>query len=299
MDDLMTPPAGPELAEERKRVLKARLLNAIEEPAARRRPWRMLIPAAGVLAVTLAVGMTVVPWHRAPAPPYVKISNGDHDAAVSFLGQAAVAAGGRPEAAGGYLYVRSRTAYLAIDGKDRATMPEPSDREIWIPLVVGGHGLLRDGGKSRDLGPYRTIDIDPGLPETADAMLAKVYAEARKSDNQVDAEAFTLIGDYLEENATVLRPKVVAALYGAAARIPGVELLPDAEDAAGRHGVAVARVAGNGMTRREWIFDAATHEYLGERTYLIEDTEQGRAGMVIGMSAVLAKAVVGKAGDRP
>jgi hypothetical protein len=38
----------------------------------------------------------------------------------------------------------------------------------------------------------------------------------------------------------------------------------------------------------------------GERKYLVkDDAQEGRAGMVIGMSAVLTKAVVGKAGERP
>lgn len=50
-------------------------------------------------------------------------------------------------------------------------------------------------------------------------------------------EAFITIGDLLRN--TIAPPRVAAALYRAAALIPGVTLIPDATDAIGRPGVAV------------------------------------------------------------
>ncbi|GAA2710632.1 CU044_5270 family protein [Actinoplanes palleronii] len=299
MTDLLTPPTGPHLPDERKRLLKAHLLTAIETPARQPRRRRALVLAGGLLAASTVVLMNVL-WPHAAAPPYVTISNGDHDAAVTFLGMAAVAADAEPAAAGGqgkYLYIRSRESHLAVDGDNDVTLIGPRDREIWIPLFAGGHGVLRDGATPKDLGAFRAIDINPGLPDDPDAMLRKVYADARKTGNQVDAEAFTLIGDYLSENETVLQPTVVAALYQAAARIPGVELLADAEDGAGRHGVAVAR--SDGGIRHEWIFDAVSREYLGARSYLVEDGTWGRAGLLLSSSAVLTKTVVDTPGKTP
>ncbi|GAA4988207.1 hypothetical protein GCM10023205_68920 [Yinghuangia aomiensis] len=92
-------------------------------------------------------------------------------------------------------------------------------------------------------------------------------------------------------------PQVSAALYQAAARIPGVTVVPSATDAAGREGVAVARSAQGRET--QWIFDRATHTFLGERTVLVEASDTGPAGTVLGSSAVLAKAAADRAGEAP
>ena len=89
-----------------------------------------------------------------------------------------------------------------------------------------------------------------------------------------------------------------AAVYRAAAMIPGVVLVADSVDAAGRHGVAVARTDESGE-RTEWIFEATTFEYLGERSYLVRDTVVGTAGMLTATTAVLERAVVQRRGDLP
>lgn len=52
--------------------------------------------------------------------------------------------------------------------------------------------------------------------------------------------AFTPIGSFLGE--TVMPPENAAALHKAAAKIPGVTRKEDAVDAAGRHGVGIARI---------------------------------------------------------
>jgi hypothetical protein len=94
------------------------------------------------------------------------------------------------------------------------------------------------------------------------------------------------------------RVALVAALYRAAAKIPGVVLVADSVDAEGRHGVAVARTDEEGE-RREWIFNPTTVEYLGERSYLVRDTDLGKAGMLTGTTAVLQRGVVHKTGELP
>ncbi|MFB9675948.1 CU044_5270 family protein [Streptosporangium vulgare] len=66
-----------------------------------------------------------------------------------------------------------------------------------------------------------------------------------------------------------------AALFRAAGTIPGVETVGRAEDAAGREGVAVAMANALGGVRHEYIFDSATHLYLGERVVV---TDAARAG---------------------
>jgi hypothetical protein len=66
-----------------------------------------------------------------------------------------------------------------------------------------------------------------------------------------------------------------AALFRAAGTIPGVETVDEAEDAAGRRGVAVAMVNKFGGVRHEYIFDPATYLYLGERVVVVDAATAG------------------------
>lgn len=51
--------------------------------------------------------------------------------------------------------------------------------------------------------------------------------------------------------------------------------------------------------RHEWIFGKTTFAYLGERAYLVRDTVNGKKGMLISLSAVLARGVADSAGSPP
>jgi hypothetical protein len=86
-------------------------------------------------------------------------------------------------------------------------------------------------------------------------------------------------------------PVVSAALYRAAALIPGVTAVANATDAIGRHGVAVA-FAYQG-TRTEWIFSRQTLVFLGSRSIDLAN------GATNGMSAIMQRAFVAHAGQVP
>jgi len=70
----------------------------------------------------------------------------------------------------------------------------------------------------------------------------------------------------------------------------------DAVDAAGRHGVAVARLDETGGQREEWIFDKKSHVFLGEREVQVKQNKGTEAlikpGTVTFTSAVINRAVV-------
>jgi hypothetical protein len=102
-------------------------------------------------------------------------------------------------------------------------------------------------------------------------------------------EAFTTIGDLLRE--AIAPPRVSAALYRAAALIPGVTVVADATDAVGRHGVAVAMTVEG--VQYEWIFSKQTLRYLGERDINLAN------GSTAGEAAVLQRAFVDHAGQIP
>ena len=83
----------------------------------------------------------------------------------------------------------------------------------------------------------------------------------------------------------------MAALYRTAELLPGATLVPDAVNAVGRHGVAIAWDTGD--YRTEWIFDKSTLQYVGERDFDV------KTGKVNGESAITQSAFVSKAGQLP
>lgn len=236
-----------------------------------------------------------------------------------------------------YVYIASRSAHSSLElgrsaGEHVMRPGEPHLRQVWLPVDGARPGLLRENGRDTELGPRREDAVagggggraaarpEPGRPVTAsppggaapsldnptyryleslptdpDALLEKIYAETRGAGSGPDQQAFVTIGDLLREQ--LAPPKVSAALYEAAARIPGVTVLGDSADAAGRHGIAVARVHAD--ERTEWIFDKRTLEFLGERSVMVEDTPWAEAGQVTAVTAVLSRGVTDKPGQTP
>ena len=112
--------------------------------------------------------------------------------------------------------------------------------------------------------------------------------------------------------AHVVPPGVQAAIYQALPRIPGVRLHPDAVDAAGRHGVAFARI-NDGRVREGILLDLRTYQFLGWRRIAVKDfvdkgaTVAGRKdphphiarGTILEWQARTAAAIVDRPGQRP
>ncbi|MEU8761454.1 CU044_5270 family protein [Streptomyces sp. NPDC048659] len=326
---LLPPPEVPELTPPRRQALKHRILNATEAPRARRRVPRFAFPALACTAAVTAVALVVVAG-ESPVPPAPAPYTG---AAASGSGQvltrAALAAAAGPMAKARpeqFVYIESLVSYAArgADGGP-ATLPPAHRRQVWLSADGSREGLLREQGAPDSplgaRGPVYTLDhrgatprrapdggpaasvTDPthtfvaSLPTDPAALLSLVYAQTRTDSAGADPDqrAFAAIGTLLAE--TWAPPKVTAALYGAAARIPGTTVLPSARDAAGREGVAVARTAHG--EQLQWIFDRKTSAFLGQRTVLTAPSAAGPAGTVLGGSAVLARAVTDRPGERP
>ncbi|MFE3856258.1 CU044_5270 family protein [Streptomyces griseorubiginosus] len=175
-------------------------------------------------------------------------------------------------------------------------------------------GWLRSSGKDAVM-PGQLIPVDatepvpPGagrptyrwlasLPTDPDALLARLREEARPVEGEsTDQAVFSLIGDLI--SGTVMPPANAAAFYRAAAKLPGVRVIPDAVDATGRHGIAITLDDTGFATRDEWIFDKRTLALLGSRFY-ITDPERGiTTETLAGTSAVLETAVVDRKGEVP
>jgi hypothetical protein len=115
--------------------------------------------------------------------------------------------------------------------------------------------------------------------------------------SDTDFEAFAVIGQLL--STEVLPPQTAAALYRAAALIPGVTVVPDATDALGRHGIGIALGAGRHL-REEWVFSKSTYQFLGARTTipLSTDSPTGKTTYTH-VSAILARGIANILGGTP
>ncbi|MER5553537.1 CU044_5270 family protein [Streptomyces sp. NPDC002793] len=214
-----------------------------------------------------------------------------------------------------FVYIRSLVAYATMSEAIGAELEPLHEREVWMSVDGTRPGLSREPGDKfgdeRELEPapapgepgyetsthYRHLQT---LPTDADAMLKWLRSQGGESgeERNPDQDAFVLVGDLLHES--LMPPDVSAAFFRAAAKIPGVVVVPDAVNAEGRHGVAVARYDSyNPGVRDELIFDKKTLELIGVRNVATKAIDKIEAGQVLGTTAVLQRAVVDTKGERP
>jgi RNA polymerase sigma-70 factor (ECF subfamily) len=300
----------------RERVRSAVAARTVE----RRHPaWlrqRRLVPALGTVAAAVAVASAVF--------LFTGTRGTDTAAAARVLRQAAVNVRQEPGLTtlgpGQYLYTRSTSEYLSTYAlKSGAfSVVVPYTREVWLrrdgtgwlhqvaaaPRFIGEQDRQAwiDAGKpSLDGGSTNTAlrnsdgptppmsSLD--LPADPDALYTKLHQAAAGFGDRTNAEMFIIIGDDLRENYTT--PAQRAALFEVAARIPGIQLVPDTRDAAGRPADAVSIDDGSHHERLSLLFDPQTRALLGESDAVLGGNELGYpAGTVIGSAAYLEQKVV-------
>jgi hypothetical protein len=304
---LLPVPAERDLPAGRQHTLKEHLMSelrlAASPPAGRpatrrRRRAAIVIAATGATALAAAIILTLLPGNTPGASP----------AAVRLLAKVATVAARQPSPPvrnSQFWYIKSWVAYQSCNGGsgNNCVLEKPHERQIWQSVSnLCVTGLLREDGQDTPLKfasnylhcPYRGGVHDPtyrflqSLPTDPHALLNLIEQQMQGQLPRPE-EAFTTIGDLLGE-ATV-PPQVSAALYRAAALIPGVTVVANATDAIGRHGVAVAMTYQG--VRSEWIFSKHTLRYLGERDINIAN------GSTTGEAAVLRRAFVDHAGQVP
>lgn len=299
----------------------------------RKRPRGLLtVAGAGVLAgaVTATVIITGhVTSARPGSSPQASTSAAAGSPAAVLLARIADAAASQPAPTvrdNEFMYIRSEVAFeedTIVNGHETATMEKPHERQVWLPVAnICVTGLLKEGGSSTPLSPFNMVNgkvqppskADSGgqlkitcpseghlgdasyrllqsLPTNPKALLN--YLKAGKGKKHPNGDPLTAIGDMIKE--AIIPPKVAAALYRAAALLPGATVVPDAVNVVGQHGIAIAWAPTKGAHtyRNEWIFDKKTLQYIGERDYNVE------TGAVNGESAILQRAFVNKPGELP
>jgi hypothetical protein len=308
------PPTAAVLADARARMFRA-------EPRRARKRWVWsLIPATAVGVVTAAVAFTFVGVN--PEQPEQREQQPSTEAAQVLRLAAAEARREpvQPARPDQFVYVESLVAWGGAEASANGNLkdakyipPVEKNRRIWLSVNGTRDGLLRERATDpRDAAdptslihenvplPVQGTPIPAylrDLPTEAKGMRKWLYAGAESGKgggNPPDVTAFVKVGDSLREQ--YIPPASVAAMFEAAATIPGTSVVKQV-DLAGRRGVAVSKV--HHATRHDLIFDAASYRFLGEREVAQKDAAPFPAGAVIGWTAQLKVAVVDRAGQLP
>ncbi|MFJ2374554.1 CU044_5270 family protein [Streptomyces sp. NPDC087769] len=190
--------------------------------------------------------------------------------------------------------------------------------EIWMAQKAGPvttTGWLRSSGKDAvmpgQLGPITsTASVRPGLwyptyawlaslPTDPDALLDLLYTQTMvEKDDSKDEAVFRNIGELLR--SVIMPPETASALYKAVATIPGITWIPDAVDAAGRHGIGITHEDAGSATRTVLIFDKDTLAYIGSQAYFVHDKARGTTSdALFSIDAVMERSVVDRHGEVP
>ncbi|MFE0156547.1 CU044_5270 family protein [Nonomuraea sp. NPDC059007] len=282
---------------------------------------------AGGLATAVGLAVFLVQNQPAPTPPRPMIRT---VVAVEVLSRAAEHAGSRPELrprpgqflvyesqsmdtsegdAGIWLSRSKRTIWLPVEG---SAVKGVLQEEILAPLPYPGRTLPPAARAEQEQAlvgkpgrPERAADFDDRaeflrndyayvskLPSDTEGMREHLYTQV-PNDGLQDYEAWNRVGGLLQESYLPAAQR--AALFRAAATIPGVVTVKESQDAAGRTGIAAAMVSPNGI-REEYIFDRKTYDYLGRRGIVVDaNVADAPVGSVVSSSAQLKASVADSA----
>jgi len=301
--------------------LRARLVGQFSvAPAARRRVRRVALAAglAALATVALLASSTLWLWGAAPAASAE---------AAALLRHAATAASRGPDLAPApdqFVYVKSVETAAVLTGNSHggitSTRMQTDLREIWQSADGSRTGVLKElpqpaagqwqitalaGCRNGKTIPAAGVadwggsclpqpGYHAGLPTTASAMLGYLYRNSH-GQNPPDVEAFITAGDLIRES--YVQPAALAAVFGAAALIPGVTVVLDVRNAAGQLGIGVQQTF-RGISE-QLIFSPRTYAFIGERQVAVSAGAGLPVGSVLDSTAILATGIVDHAGLLP
>lgn len=282
---LLPSPGDPVLPNDRHDLLKGHLMAELTAQAAplpetatvpgrrARTPRRRFAVVAVPLATTAAVVAAVLAGTAGSGT-----ATPDADA-VGLLDRIAEVAAARrtvPVRDDQYIYVSTQgamtfskddvrimrvTEWTAVDGRraglrrfDVLVGPPFRPRDPLSAYSKGTHDMKLY--PDPNVTAFRTLQ---SLPTDPDALLAKIYADTKGEGQTRESAALEKIGDLLPD--AKLLPDLDAALYRAAAKIPGVSVVPHAKDYTGRSGIGLTFKERDGRT--VWVFDTKSLDFLG------------------------------------
>lgn len=143
------------------------------------------------------------------------------------------------------------------------------------------------------VGGYKTLDGTSDdftqLPLEPRELLNAIYRFNGDAGQSRDGEALVWITDTLRLGTVPAEYR--AAMYQAAALIPGVTITDEQATLNGTTGIAIGRDETNSNVREEMIIDPATGQFIGERRIALESYGPIAAGSPVGWTAVTTEIV--------
>jgi hypothetical protein len=323
----LTPPIGTAKARARQVLLaridregQPRLRSVLPHPFLPARGvsgWTWLRVAGAAVALATLLVMVGAPWTTR------ELSTANAAALLNDLASIAAAQPTARVPTSGYRYTKVESTYqnmMVLRGGEVIATLQPRTREMWVAAdgsgrireTAGDVVFLNERGRaawvamgSPPLGRTTNGEFGPGglssedltrLPTDPTALAEVIRERAARTQVPIDDEMFVMIGDLLRPQGAPSNLR--AALYKVAAAIPGVELVRDARDHAGRPGVAVAKTSSyTGLRHRNvLIFDPRTSALLGEEHVLLEQAAWVDAAppVVVGYAVYLESRIVEK-----
>jgi hypothetical protein len=289
--------------------------------------WTLRLAAAVVAVVAVVAAVQVV--DVGPSAVRDRAGGGAPANAAELGALAAKAARDVPgpyPKPGQWVYVKTLVAHDAgwrVETEDGVTrlvkFPAVAPRAVewWSKAGQPGEGTESVTNRKGNalLGPPLIQGVSypdlPSLPTDPDRLLKVIYDYQRKhgyGGASTWPATFRLISEML--NGLLVPPELQAALFQAMAKIPGVTVVQDTVDAAGRRGTALALV--DDQVRYEVIFDKGTYRYLGLASIVTSDHDElvgpvngkefklpMRKGQVLYRTARLTLALVDGQYERP
>jgi hypothetical protein len=248
------------------------------------------LAAAAVAVVALLAGHSADSGGPRPGTP----------TAASLLAKIASTVAGQPAPVvknSDFTYVKSETTEFSATTTGKAAPASQGQTmvgQLWLSVSdTCAAGMLEaDGVPTRTGGspPCGIGNLDQPtyrfaqtLPTSPRALLAYITKRAGEQN------AFLVLEGLI--NRAVLPPRVRAAVYGAAALIPGVTVVDDVRSELGQRGIAIQESSGE--STYQWIFDPKTLRFIGSRTC------NTATGQTISESAIISSGIVARAGDLP
>lgn len=123
-------------------------------------------------------------------------------------------------------------------------------------------------GSSPNQSGFPSIDYLASFPRDPHMLLNSIFKKTVGQGQSIDGEALVFIADLLRTG--MVPADLRAALYKAAALIPGVTVTDGQATLGGRKGIAIGRVEEASHTRQDIIIDPKTGLLIGERQVLTQ-----------------------------
>jgi hypothetical protein len=292
---------------------------------AHRLPRRLAVAGGLAAAVAAAVTVAALTWPSgatAPTGAGLPASSGgpvprDGAGVLRLAARAVIAVPGLDPRPDQFVYTETRTVQRIDAGPVASGAPDPGETVV-IPALGpprtlqqqewrsadGTHeGLVRTAGAADVQVPGCVAGVETigGQPCSPDPGYLNLPADpagilALLRERSAGIGEFPAAGELLAHG--YVPPAARAALFEALATLDGVTVLDDLTDAAGRHGVAVARTSGG--VRGALIFDPFGYALLGFRSDVVAGNAWNwPAGVTWYTTALLRTAVVDRPGDLP